>query len=93
MIARDGKEALEKTVQEKFDLIITDVLMPRMDGFELTAKIKKENLTKDIPVIIVTTRAAEADKRRGLEAGADAYILKNEFTSEGLLETIERLIG
>lgn len=93
VIARDGKEALEKSAQETFDLIITDLLMPRMDGFELVAALKKDKLYKDIPVIIVTTRESDADKRRGLEVGADAYILKSEFTSEGLLEIIERLVG
>ncbi|MBP7056726.1 MAG: chemotaxis protein CheW [Candidatus Omnitrophica bacterium] len=93
VIARDGKEALERSSQETFDLVITDVLMPRMDGFELTERLKKDKLYKDVPVIIVTTRESDADKRRGLEAGADAYILKSEFTSEGLLNTIERLIG
>ncbi len=93
VIARDGQEALEKASQEKFDLVITDVLMPRMDGFELTGRLKKDPLYKEVPIIIVTTRETDEDKRRGLEAGADAYILKSEFTSEGLLETIERLIG
>ncbi|MFA6320363.1 MAG: hybrid sensor histidine kinase/response regulator [Candidatus Omnitrophota bacterium] len=93
VIAKDGQEAIEKAMQEKFDLIITDVLMPRMDGFELTAALRKEKVYKDAPIIIVTTRESDADKRRGLEAGADAYILKSEFTSEGLLDTIERLIG
>lgn len=93
VIARDGVEALERASQEAFDLVITDILMPRMDGFELTAKLKKDKLYKDIPIVIVTTRESDADKRRGLEAGADAYILKSEFTSEGLLNTIERLIG
>ncbi len=93
VIARDGQEALEKSAQERFDLVITDVLMPRMDGFELTITLRKDKLYKSIPIIIVTTRESDADKRRGLEAGADAYILKSEFTSEGLLNTIERLIG
>jgi two-component system chemotaxis sensor kinase CheA len=93
VIARDGQEALEKSAQEKFDLVITDILMPRMDGFELTVTLRKDKLYKNIPIIIVTTRESDADKRRGLEAGADAYILKSEFTSEGLLNTIERLIG
>ncbi len=93
VIARDGQEALEKSQQEKFDLVITDILMPKMDGFELTGRLKKDNLYKDVPIIIVTTRESDTDKRRGLEAGADAYILKSEFTSEGLLETIERLLG
>lgn len=93
VIARDGKEALEKASQERFDLVITDVLMPRMDGFELTLRLKKAHLYKDVPIIIVTTRESDADKRQGLESGAEAYILKSEFTPEALLETIERLIG
>ena len=93
VIARDGREALERAAQEKFDLVISDILMPRMDGFELTERLKKDKLYKDIPLIIVTTRESDADKRRGMEAGADSYILKSEFTSEGLLETIERLLG
>jgi len=93
VIARDGREALERAGQERFDLVITDVLMPRMDGFELTEKLKKDKLYKDTPIIIVTTRESDADKRRGLQAGAEAYILKSEFTSETLLDTIERLIG
>jgi len=93
VIARDGQEAFDKAAQEKFDLVITDVLMPRMDGFELTANLKKEKSYKNVPIIIVTTREGDADKRRGLEAGADAYILKSEFTSDGFLNTIERLIG
>ncbi len=91
--ARDGAEALKIAAQEKFDLVITDILMPRMNGFELTEKLKQDRVYKNVPVIIVTTRESDADKRRGLEAGADAYILKSEFTSEGLLETIGRLIG
>ena len=93
VIARDGQEAMEKSSQEKFDLVITDILMPRVDGFELTEQLRKDKLYKDVPIIIVTTRESDSDKRRGLEAGADAYILKSEFTSEGLLNTIERLIG
>ena len=93
VIARDGQEAIEKASQERFHLVITDVLMPRMDGFELTQRLKKDNLYKDVPVIIVTTRESDADKCRGLEAGAEAYILKSEFTSEELLATIERLVG
>ena len=93
VLAKDGKEAYEAACQEKFDLLITDVLMPRMDGFELTAKIKQDPLLKELPVIIVTTRESDEDKRKGLEAGADAYILKSEFTSDTLLDTIERLLG
>jgi len=93
VIASDGEEAFKIAHQERFDLVITDVLMPKMNGFELTEKLKNDKVYKDIPIIIVTTRAKDADKRRGLEAGAEAYILKSEFTSDALLNTIERLIG
>jgi two-component system chemotaxis sensor kinase CheA len=93
VIARDGKEALDRARQETFDLVITDVLMPRMDGFELVETLRKDKIYKDVPIVIVTTRESDADKRRGLSAGADAYILKSEFTSEALLETLERLLG
>lgn len=93
VVAHDGRDALERAGQGRFDLVITDILMPRMDGFELTQTLKNDKIYKDIPIIIVTTREADADKRLGLEAGAEAYILKSEFTSERLLETVERLIG
>ncbi|HNV86902.1 MAG TPA: chemotaxis protein CheW, partial [Candidatus Omnitrophota bacterium] len=71
VIARDGKEALEKASQEKFDLVISDILMPRMDGFELTTRLKQDEFYRNVPVIIVTTRESDADKKRGLEAGAE----------------------
>jgi CheY-like chemotaxis protein len=73
--------------------VITDILMPKVDGFELTGKLKKDPFYKDVPIIIITTRENDTDKKRGLEVGADAYILKSEFTSDELLEVIERLIG
>ena len=93
VIARDGQEALDKAAQEKFDLVISDVLMPRMDGFELVARLRREKTYKEVPIIIVTTRESDEDKRKGMEAGANAYLLKSDFTSEGLLETMERLLG
>ena len=93
VIARDGREALERAAQETFDLVITDILMPRMDGFELVERLRRDKLYKDVPIIVVTTRESDADKKRGLKAGADAYLLKSEFTGEGLLDTIERLLG
>ncbi len=92
-LARDGQEAVDMAAKEDFDLIITDILMPRMDGFELTTRLKEDGKCRDIPVIIVTTRESDEDRIRGLEAGADAYILKSEFTSEELLGRIERLAG
>ena len=90
--AKDGQEALDTAARERFDLVITDVLMPRMNGFELTSLLKRNSRTKDWPVVIVTTRGSDADKQRGLDAGADAYILKKDFTSDSFIETIDRLL-
>ena len=92
-IASDGVEALECLRRKDWDLVIADVDMPRMNGFELTAHIRADEHFRDIPVIIVTSRDTVDDRRRGFEAGADAYVLKREFDQTQLLETVRRLIG
>ncbi|MBI2116817.1 MAG: response regulator, partial [candidate division NC10 bacterium] len=91
--AVDGVDALEKLGSGDFDLIITDIEMPRMDGFELLGRIRAQERTRGLPVIVVTNREKAEDKRRGMELGADAYILKASFNQASLLETIQRLIG
>ena len=92
-IAGDGVEALECLRQKDWDLVIADVDMPRMNGFDLTERIRSDERFRDIPVIIVTSRDTVDDRRRGFEAGADAYVLKREFDQGQLLETVRRLIG
>jgi len=92
-VATDGIEAMEKLHSKKYDLLVTDIDMPGMNGFELTSKVRADKRLKDTPVIIVTSREKVEDKRRGVEAGADAYILKKEFDQSSLLNTIKRLIG
>lgn len=79
--------------QEQYDLIVTDIQMPRMNGFEFSQTVKKDEKYKDLPIIIVTTMDKEKDKRHGIEVGAQAYIVKNAFDQSNLLDTIERLIG
>jgi len=91
-LAVDGAQAWEILQHQQFDLIITDVEMPVMNGFELTAKIKGSADLAGIPVIIVTSLANDADKKRGIEAGADAYIVKSQFESKALLALVEQLI-
>jgi two-component system, chemotaxis family, sensor kinase CheA len=91
--SRNGEEAWKTAARRNFDLIITDVQMPVMDGLKLTKKMKTSDKHKNTPVIIITTKESTYDKRQGMEAGADAYILKREFSSESLLDTIDRLIG
>lgn len=91
-VAVNGKEALDLLQKSKFSLIITDISMPIMDGFQLTEHIKHSQKLHDIPVIIVTSLGSDAEKARGIEVGADAYIVKNEFESDKLLQIIEQLV-
>jgi two-component system chemotaxis sensor kinase CheA len=93
-VARDGREALRMIGElADLDLVLTDVQMPEMDGFELLEAIRADEATSSLPVVIVTTLADEDSRRRGVEAGADAYIVKEEFDQQTLLSTIERLAG
>ncbi len=91
--ARDGIEALEKIQKNQFDLVVADIQMPRMDGFELTRKLKMDERYKELPVVIVTSLEKEEEKKKGIEVGANAYILKSAFDQVSLLEVVERLIG
>jgi len=92
-LAGDGMEALEKVKELEYDLIVTDIEMPRMDGFSLTRELRNDDDYKDTPIIIVTSREKEEDKRRGIEVGADAYIIKGTFDQSNLLNTVQNLVG
>jgi two-component system chemotaxis sensor kinase CheA len=91
--AVDGLDALDRMVDNQYDLIVSDVEMPRMDGFELCRTLKNNDGYKDIPVVMVTALQKEEDKRRGIEVGAAAYLVKSAFEQTNLLDTIERLVG
>jgi two-component system chemotaxis sensor kinase CheA len=94
LTARDGREALEVLGHdETIELVVTDVDMPELDGFQLTAAIRAHPSYSALPVIIVTSRGDESDRQRGIEAGADAYMVKHGFDQHVLLETVERLVG
>ena len=92
-LAGDGIEALEILGRHHFNLVITDIEMPRMNGFTLTEKIRMDKDNKDIPVILVTSRDGIDDKKRGIKAGANAYIVKGAFEQSNLLDTVKSLLG
>ncbi|HKA67016.1 MAG TPA: response regulator, partial [Solirubrobacterales bacterium] len=91
--ANDGLEALALLAEQRADLVLTDVEMPNLDGFELTARIRGEPRLANIPVLLITSRSSEEDRRRGLEAGADGYIVKSEFDEGRLLSAVSGLLG
>ncbi len=89
--AVDGEEGLLKLQSERYDLLLTDVQMPKMDGFTLTRRLKSISTLARLPVIILSSLASPEDKRRGAEAGADAYLVKGELGVESLAQAIDRL--
>ena len=93
VVAVDGVDGLEKQRSEGFDLVITDIEMPRMDGFELTRALKSDDRHSAVPIIIVTTLDSADARERGLTAGAAAYIVKNLLDMSQLVQTIERLVA
>lgn len=91
LFARDGKEGLAKAEEYMPDLILTDLMMPEMDGYELCRVIRASAVLNHIPVIIVTARCEEKDRLMGLEAGADAYLIK-PFSTDELKIRIAKLL-
>jgi two-component system chemotaxis sensor kinase CheA len=91
--ASDGAEALTMLADEPADLVVTDLEMPNVDGFALTSSIRAHPRLTNIPVLIVSSRASAEDHQRGLDAGADGYIVKTSFDEAGLLSAVSRLLG
>jgi CheY-like chemotaxis protein len=92
-LAMDGQDGYAKAMQTQYDLIVTDIEMPRLDGFSLTEKLRQEHGYKHTPIIIVTSRDKDEDKRRGITVGANAYIVKGSFEQSNLLDTVQSLIA
>jgi two-component system chemotaxis sensor kinase CheA len=91
--AGDGRAALDRLAEQLPDLVLTDVEMPALDGFTLTEAIRARPEWANLPVVLLTSRASDDDRHRGLEAGADAYIVKSAFDETALLGVVERLLG
>ncbi len=92
--ARDGREALQSIDSDgQIALVVTDLEMPRLDGLELTRAIRASSTRSSLPVVIVTSHGSDDDRRRGIEAGADAYMVKRSFDQQDLLAIVEQLVG
>jgi len=90
--AIDGVEGFTKLKEGSFDAVVSDIEMPRMNGFDLTAKIRTDRDASNIPVVLVTSLSKREDKERGIDVGANAYIIKSSFDQSNLLEILDRLI-
>jgi two-component system chemotaxis sensor kinase CheA len=91
-VSVDGLDALEKLGRESFDLVITDVVMPRMDGMQLLEEMKKRRAMEKIPVIMLTSLESREDRQRGMALGADAYLVKRKFDQQELLRTVRQIL-
>ncbi len=92
LAAYDGAEGLEKARTEKPDIILLDVMMPKMDGYQVCRMLKFDEEFKNIPIIMLTARGQDMDKKTGTDVGADGYITK-PFDSKMLMEEIKKRIG
>ena len=92
-VAVDGMDGWNALRAEHFDLLITDIDMPRMDGIELVTLLRRDNRLQSMPVMVVSYKDREEDRRRGLDAGADYYLAKASFHDDALLDAVVELIG
>jgi DNA-binding response OmpR family regulator len=90
--ARDGEQALATALERVPDLALLDVMMPKLDGYEVTERLREQDETRHLPVILLTARVQESDIARGVEAGADDYVAKPFSTSE-LRDRVQAVLG
>jgi two-component system chemotaxis sensor kinase CheA len=91
-VATDGLDAWSILQTEEMDIVVSDIDMPRMSGFDLTAKIRADSRLSELPVVLVTALESRDDKERGIQIGANAYVLKSSFDQSNLLEIVGRLL-
>ena len=92
IVARDGAEALELAVQERPDLAVLDVMMPKVDGFEVTRRLRADEATSRMPIILLTAKSQDVDVQQGFDAGADDYIRK-PFSPDELRARVQAILA
>ena len=92
VVARDGDEALSLALERRPALAVLDVMMPKLDGYEVTRRLRSEDATRAMPVILLTARVQDADVARGFESGADDYIRK-PFSPQELCARVQAILG
>jgi CheY-like chemotaxis protein len=92
-IARDGEEGLEKMRKERFDLILLDIIMPKMGGFEVMEEMKEDEELKKIPVIVISNSGQPVELDRAQKLGAKDWLIKTEFDPQEVLEKVKKQIG
>jgi len=90
--AVDGLEAFTLLRAERFDLVVSDVEMPRLNGFDLTARIRADKKLSELPIVLVTALEKREDRERGIDVGANAYLVKSSFDQSNLLDAVQRLV-
>lgn len=92
MAAEDGKKGLDLAKKEKPDIILLDILMPKMDGFVVLDHLKKEDATKNIPVVLLTNLGQKEDVKKGFEKGAVGYLIKAHFMPSEVVDKIKEIL-
>jgi two-component system chemotaxis sensor kinase CheA len=89
--AVDGLDAFARLREQKFDLLVSDVEMPRLNGFDLTLRVRADKKLAELPVVLVTARETREDREHGIDVGASAYIVKSSLDESNLLDAVRRL--
>lgn len=93
LLARDGEEAISKIKNEKPDIILLDLMVPKKDGFEVLTEIKKDSNLANIPVIVLSNLGQQADQDRALGLGANEYLVKVDISIQGVIEKVKGYLG
>ena len=93
VVAQDGEMAITKAKEERPDLVLLDVVLPKKDGFEVLKTLKSDSATAGIPVILLTNLGLDSDVKRGLELGAQSYIIKAHFTPTEVVAKVKEVLN